>query len=291
MDVNPRFQRNLGVISAETMEKLARTHVLIGGVGGTGGQAAVDLARLGVGHLTLADFDTYEVHNINRQVGAFESTVGKAKVREVAKLCRDVNPAIDVTEVGEGITVDNCRRLVAGLASQREQKQIDYAFVIETIDISGVEAKKLLYHECRAQGLVVLTALMTGLGGTMHVFQPDPAAKSFEEGFVTKDGHLNLPRLVPQLAHYMGKDAGAPRDEYVSNHYMVRSVLEACFARQGHAPTCVIGATTAAGLLVSEMVRGLVLGEKQMLSHPKYVYVDFFEHKLEVRDVSEPPEG
>src|SRR5687767_10494993 len=111
--MDPRFQRNHGVISPETMEKLARTHVLIAGVGGSGGQTAVDLTRLGIGHLTLADFDVYERHNINRQVGAFESTVGHSKVKVVAGLCRDANPAVKVRETHEGITEGNYRELVS----------------------------------------------------------------------------------------------------------------------------------------------------------------------------------
>ena len=85
MEVEDRFQRNLGVISQEAMEILSNTHILVAGVGGSGGQVAVDLARLGFGYLTLADFDVYERHNMNRQIGCFESTLDHSKIDVVSK--------------------------------------------------------------------------------------------------------------------------------------------------------------------------------------------------------------
>lgn len=260
----PRFQRNLGVLSSETMGRLARTHVLVAGVGGAGGQCAVDLARLGLGWLTLADFDVYEPHNMNRQVGCFESTLGQRKVDVVTRMCLDINPGLRVREVHEGITESNSGPLLAGL----DAPPVDY--VVEVIDIAGARAKVWLHRACRQRGIVCMTGLMVGFGAALHVFQPE--APPYEELFLQPDGRLELAGLLPRLGSYM-----VPR------------YVEACLRGEGHAPTCVIGATSAAGMMVSELMRGVLLGRRAMVSWPEFLYVDFFDHQY-IRGTMRPRE-
>ncbi|RKH62220.1 ThiF family adenylyltransferase [Corallococcus aberystwythensis] len=254
-NVNPRFQRNLGVLHPQTMDKLASTHVLIAGVGGAGGQCAVDLARLGFGCLTLADFDVYERHNINRQVGCFESTLGQYKVDVVERMCRDIHPDLRVHKVKEGITDANVADVLKGLGGL---PPVDY--VVEVIDIAGARAKESLHQTCRDTGIPIMTGLMLGFGAALHVFQPD--APLYEEMFILPDGRIDLPKIIPHLGSYM-----------------LQEYMDACYQGKGHAPTCVIGATTAAGLMVSEIMRGVMLGARAMVSWPEYLYVDLFDHR------------
>ncbi|CAM3909762.1 thiamine biosynthesis protein ThiF [Corallococcus sp. ZKHCc1 1396] len=253
--VNPRFQRNLGVLHPQTMDKLSTTHVLVAGVGGAGGQCAVDLARLGFGCLTLADFDVYERHNINRQIGCFESTLGQPKVDVVERMCRDIHPDLRVHKVHEGITDDNVAAVLAGSGGL---PPVDY--VVEVIDIAGARAKESLHQTCRQQGIPIMTGLMLGFGAALHVFQPD--APLYEEMFILPDGRIDLPKIIPHLGSYM-----------------LQEYMDACYQGKGHAPTCVIGATTAAGLMVSEIMRGVMLGPRAMVSWPEYLYVDLFDHR------------
>ncbi|MFY1825093.1 ThiF family adenylyltransferase [Myxococcus fulvus] len=253
--VEPRFERNLGVVSAEVMARLARTHVLVAGVGGAGGQCAVDLARLGVGCLTLADFDTYEVHNMNRQVGCFESTLGASKVDVVGRMCLDIHPDLRLRLVREGITEDNVTDVLAGT---QVLPPVDY--VVEVIDIAGARAKQALHKACRERGVPAMTGLMLGFGAALHVFQPD--APLYEELYILPDGRVDLPAIIPHLGDYLHQAA-----------------MEACFAGKGPAPTCVVGATTAAGMMVSELMRGVMLGAHTMVSWPEYLYVDLFDHR------------
>ncbi len=253
--VDPRFQRNLGVIAPETMARLSRTHVLIAGVGGAGGQCAVDLARLGFGSLTLADFDTYERHNMNRQAGCFESTLGQPKVEVVARMCLDIHPGLRLRQVPEGITAANVEAVLAGGAGL---PPVDY--VVEVIDIAGARAKESLHQACRARGVPVMTGLMLGFGAALHVFQPD--APLYEQLYILPDGRIDLPAIIPHLGSYM-----------------LQEYMDACYQGQGHAPTCVVGATTAAGMMVSELMRGVMLGPRAMVSWPEYLYVDLFDHR------------
>jgi hypothetical protein len=217
--VNPRFQRNLGVLGPEQMAKLARTHVLIAGVGGAGGQCALDLARLGLGALTLADFDTYE------------------------------------RRVPEGLTAGNVDAVLAG---GEGLPPVD--FVVEVIDIAGARAKEALHRACRQRGVPAMTGLMLGFGAALHVFQPD--APLYEELYVLPDGRIDLPAIIPHLGSYM-----------------LQEYMDACYQGRGHAPTCVVGATTAAGMMVSELVRGALLGPRAMVCWPEYLYVDLFDHR------------
>ncbi|QSQ27452.1 ThiF family adenylyltransferase [Pyxidicoccus parkwayensis] len=265
--VQPRFQRNLGVIGPETLARLARTHVLVAGVGGAGGQCAVDLARMGFGCLTLADFDAYERHNMNRQVGCFESTLGQSKVEVVGRMCLDIHPDLKLRCLPEGITEANADGVLAG---GEGLPPVDY--VVEVIDIAGARAKQALHRACRARGVVAMTGLMLGFGAALHVFQPD--APLYESLYLLPDGRIDLPAIIPHLGSYM-----------------LQEYMDACYRGTGHAPTCVVGATTAAGMLVSELMRGIMLGARAMVSWPEYLYVDLFDHRYVRASVrpSRPP--
>ena len=249
--MNPRFQRTLGIIDSNTMEKLRQTHVLIAGIGGAGGQCAVDLARFGVGRLTLADFDVYEIHNSNRQIGCFDSTIGRSKVQVVSRMCADINPELEISVVPEGVTQENAADLVRGIAG------ISVDFVVEVVDLAGVKAKVWLHRACREKGVIVVTALMVGFGSALHVFAPTSPGY---ETFVTPEGRVDLRKLVPRMPSYV-----------------LQEQVAACLARKGYAPTCVVGATTASALMVTEIIRGLVLGVDQMAFWPASIYVDHFD--------------
>ena len=252
-EIDPRFQRNHGVISAEVMQKLANTHILVAGVGGAGGQCAMDLARLGFGYLTLADPDTYELHNCNRQAGCFESTLGKNKVDIIERMTQDVNPKIQIRKIIAGVTRDNVESLFTHTGWP------DVSFVVEAIDGVAPDAKRAVHDVARKRGVVAMTGLMLGFGAALHVFQPD--APSYDKLFFGADGKINFPSVVPRTGSYMS-----------------REVLDRHFAGQGYAPTCTIGATTASALMVSEIMRGILNGPRAMTSWPECIYVDHHDH-------------
>ena len=93
---NP-FARTELMLGAEAMVKLARSRVAIFGIGGVGGYVVEALARSGVGALDLIDDDTISVTNINRQIFALHSTIGRPKVEVAAERVRDINPNCKVT--------------------------------------------------------------------------------------------------------------------------------------------------------------------------------------------------
>ncbi len=91
-----RFIRTEMLLGGEALEVLARSRVAVFGVGGVGGYTVEALARSGVGALDLVDPDTVSESNINRQIVALSSTVGKYKVDVAAERVRDINPDANV---------------------------------------------------------------------------------------------------------------------------------------------------------------------------------------------------
>lgn len=105
-------QRTLLLLGKERYELIKAVHVLIVGIGGVGAYAAEMLARAGVGNLTLADADVVSESNINRQLLALHSTVGRNKVDVMEERLRDINPDIRITTVKAFVKDDKTYELL-----------------------------------------------------------------------------------------------------------------------------------------------------------------------------------
>ena len=86
--------RNIGFISQDEQLRMKRGVVFVCGTGGMGGAALLSLVRAGVGHVIIADIDTFEISNLNRQVFAFTDTVGQPKAEAAGEAVRRINPEI-----------------------------------------------------------------------------------------------------------------------------------------------------------------------------------------------------
>lgn len=131
--------------------KLQQAHVAIIGVGGVGCWAAEMLARAGIGQITLIDADEVCVTNINRQVHALNSSVGRSKVVVMAERIKDINPECEVHAI-EQFYMDSTAE---GLLSN------NYSYVIDAID--SVKHKVALLADCKNRQLPVITT--GGAGG------------------------------------------------------------------------------------------------------------------------------
>src|SRR5690242_13525398 len=114
-------RRNIGFVSEAEQERLRTGRVFVCGTGGMGGACLQSLARAGVGAFEIADFDSFEVSNLNRQVFATLPDLGRPKVEVTAERLREINPEVEVrihgadwlSEVG-GI-LSRCRVVVNGM--------------------------------------------------------------------------------------------------------------------------------------------------------------------------------
>lgn len=144
-----RFLRNEMLLGPAAMEKLARSHICVVGLGGVGSWAAEALARAGVGELTLIDQDEYGESNINRQLGALTSTIGRPKAEAMAARVLDVNPACVVHSIiGKYDRGDN------------ERFWGPYDLIVDCIDL--VACKVDLICQAIDRGIPILSALGTG---------------------------------------------------------------------------------------------------------------------------------
>lgn len=122
--MNDFLQRTHIIAGDDMMQRLANTRLMIFGVGGVGSWCAEALARSGVGHITIVDPDDVAPSNINRQMPALHSTIGKTKVDVVAKRIADINPDIDIKAIAGAYTADT--------AAEFNTESYDY--IIDAID-------------------------------------------------------------------------------------------------------------------------------------------------------------
>ena len=147
--MDERTSRELMLIGGAALNRLRNAHVAVFGLGGVGSWCAEALARAGVGELTLIDQDTVSLTNVNRQVIALSSTVGKPKAQVMAERVYDINPAIRTHPVIGTYNAENRERFFA-----------DYDFVADAIDL--VSCKLDLILSCREREIPIISALGTG---------------------------------------------------------------------------------------------------------------------------------
>ena len=167
--------RTEALLGIDAVEKLKQATVAVFGIGGVGGYVAEALARSGVGHLELVDHDTVSVSNINRQIVALHSTVGKYKVDVMKERVLDINPEIEV--VGH-----KCFYLPE-TAAQFDFTKYDY--VVDCIDT--VTGKLQLIEAAKAAGVPVISSM--GAGNKL-----DPTA--FEVADISKTSVCPLAKVM-----------------------------------------------------------------------------------------------
>ena len=99
-----QFSRLLKIMDEETLERFKNTHVLLVGVGGVGGAAFETLIRMGIGHITVVDNDTFEESNLNRQILSNHENIGNLKVMEAKKRALLINPECEVIPIPKYLT-------------------------------------------------------------------------------------------------------------------------------------------------------------------------------------------
>jgi len=109
-----RYQRNRNMVSIAGQLQLFRSSVAVIGCGGLGGYVIEELARLGVGTITAIDFDTFEEHNLNRQILATPANLGHPKVEAAAQRAAEINPAVTLNPIQAAYAPENGAELLSG---------------------------------------------------------------------------------------------------------------------------------------------------------------------------------
>lgn len=132
------------LIGDSGIEKLRNSHVFVAGLGGVGAYAAEQLARAGIGTMTIVDNDTVSVSNKNRQLLALDTTLGRPKVEVMAERLRDINPEINLNALNLYLKDDNIVELMGH----------KYDFVVDCIDTLAPKVFLLYYAKQNRQNIV-----------------------------------------------------------------------------------------------------------------------------------------
>lgn len=133
------------LLGEDRMNYLSGCHVLVVGLGGVGAYAAEQLCRAGIGKMTIVDADTVNESNLNRQLPALRSTIGRPKAEVVAQRLLDINPELELTVHNEFIRDERTEAIL---------DETNYQFVVDAIDSLSSKVF-LLYHALRRQIPVV----------------------------------------------------------------------------------------------------------------------------------------
>lgn len=144
------FSRTASVIGEEAINTLQKAKVAVFGIGGVGGHAAEAIVRAGVGEIDLIDFDCVSLSNINRQIVALHSTVGRKKVDVLKERLMDINPQLII----------NCHPVFYDEATENQFNLSSYNYIIDAID--SVQAKIRLIVNAVSSGAEIISSMGAG---------------------------------------------------------------------------------------------------------------------------------
>ncbi len=177
------FARTTQLLGAQKMDKIKQARVAVFGLGAVGSFALEALARTGVGNLNLIDFDTVDASNINRQLLALNSTIGKKKADLALERIKDINPECNIKIYNSFVNAKNLGDVL--------HQDIDV--VVDAID--GLNSKVNLIVEARKMNLEVVSSM--GAAGRSDI-------SMIKTGDISKTQVCPLARVVRQRLHRRG---------------------------------------------------------------------------------------
>ena len=186
--MDERFLRNEMLWGKDGQARLTAAHVIVFGLGGVGSYAAEILARSGVGELTLVDQDTLSLTNINRQLVALHSTVGRPKAEVLAERLRDINPTLELHVVDKYIKDEETDLLL-------DSARFDYA--VDAIDT--LSPKLALILGALKRGIPLVSSMGAGA-------KTDPTRLEIED--ISRTHHCPLAHMLRKRLHKAGVRSG-----------------------------------------------------------------------------------
>lgn len=154
-----RYSKNLGALTAEEMRQLKTKCVFVAGCGGLGGYCIEMLGRLGIGGLTVADGDSFEKTNLNRQLLSSESNLGQSKALAAKQRLSEINSLLTVRALAVNINESNAEELLAG-----------HDLAVDALD--STEARRILAGGCEKLGIPLVHGAISGWRAQISVLIP-----------------------------------------------------------------------------------------------------------------------
>lgn len=251
------FDRNLGWVTDWEQLALRAKTVAIAGMGGVGGVHLLTLARLGIGGFAIADFDTFEFANFNRQIGATLATLGRPKAVVLEEMARAINPELRIRRFDAGVAADTVDAFLDGTD-----------LFVDGLDFFEIGIRRQLFARCRERGIPAVTAAPIGMGVGYLIFTPE--GMSFEryfgfEGRAPEEQFLRfLMGLVPRGLH---------------RRYLIDPGRINLAARKG--PSTAAAVQLCAGVTAAAAVK-LLLGRGGVKAAPWHHQFDAYRDRLAV---------
>ena len=251
-DYEKAFSRNIGWVTEIEQLSLRDKRVAIAGLGGVGGLHFLTLARLGIGSFQIAEFDSYEIANFNRQVGATMESLGRPKLDVMREMALAINPTLTIGTFDQGIDESNIDAFL---------ERVD--LFIDGFDFFVLDIRARVFRRCRELGIPAITAAPIGFGVAYLLFTPE--GMSFDdyfrlEGLSQEEQYINfLIGLTPKAPHC---------------HYLVDPTRLDLANKKG--PSTGAACQLCAGVVGIEAVK-LLLGRGPRRSAPDYQIFDAYQ--------------
>lgn len=249
------FSRNIGWLTRQEQDSLRHKRVAIAGLGGVGGVHLLTLCRLGIGQFHLADFDSFDLANFNRQAGATVSTLGQSKLDVMIRQAREINPGLDITGFADGVTEANLEAFLDGVD-----------LYIDSLDFFAFEARQKVFAACAAKGIPAVTAGPLGMGAAVLNFLP--GGMSFDDYFRLNDGT----EAEKPVRFLMGLAPARLQMGYLADPSAVD------FAKR-KGPSTIMACQLCAGVAATEALK-ILLGRGTVRAAPRGYHFDAYRNKL-----------
>ena len=254
-DYDTAFSRNLGWVTGPEQRRLAGKRVAIAGMGGVGGAHLLTLARLGVRHFHIADLDTFELANFNRQTGATLGSLGRHKVQVLAELAREIIPDCDIKIFPQGVNARNLNEFMAGVD-----------LYVDGLDFFAFAARELVFACCHEERIPAITVAPLGMSAALLNFLP--GSMDFEDYFQI----AGRPELEKAVRFLVGL---APA--LLHRHYLADATRVDLKAHKG--PSTIMACQLCAGVAASEALK-ILLGRGKVWAAPHGIQFDGYRNRL-----------
>lgn len=249
------FSRNVGWLTRQEQDSLRHKRVAIAGLGGVGGVHLLTLCRLGIGKFHLADFDSFDLANFNRQAGATVSTLGQHKLDVMIRQALDINPELDITGFADGVTQGNLGDFLDGVD-----------LYIDGLDFFAFDVRQQVFAACAAKGIPAITAAPLGMGAAVLNFLP--GGMTFDEYFRLEDG----PEKEMPLRFLLGLAPARLQMDYLADPSAVDLANH-------KGPSTIMACQLCAGAAATEALK-ILLRRGPVRAAPRGYHFDAYRNRL-----------
>lgn len=260
-DYNEAFNRNIGLLTKDEQERLKKFIIVIPGMGGVGGAYLISLVRQGFENFRIADLDSYELKNFNRQYGADLNSLDKKKATVMKKKALEINPNCKIEVFPKGINEGNLNQFLAG---------VDLA--VDGLDFFEVEVRRKFFNKAHQLGIPLITAGPIGFGTAVLIFTKD--SPNFDKYFGVKE---STPYYQKLLAFVIGLAPSMLQMKYMKNTSL----------KEKRGPSSIGAVNLCSGFVVVNAIK-LLLGIGKVYPVPYYQQFDVMRNKYVLKKLHLP---